>query len=172
MAAALLRARLEALDSRLQVASAGLVSEGMPAPPEARQAMWSLGLDLSQHRSRLVTPEMVADSDLVLGMTRQHVIDLAVMAPGHWERCFTLVDALHRGEAAGGRRATEGVRDWARRLHAGRPRSSLLSLPFFEDVADPIGGRLHDYERTRDDLARLITRLAGLLSPGDRQDGD
>jgi protein-tyrosine-phosphatase len=173
MAAALLRAGLEERHTPLRVVSAGLVSEGMPAPPEAQQAMRSLGLDLSRHRSRLVTPAMVAGADLVLGMTRQHVMDLAVMAPGHWDRCFTLVDALHRAEAAGQRRATEGLRDWAARLHAGRARSSLLSLPFSEDVADPIGGALRDYERTRDELARLISRLAGLLSPGGhRQDGD
>jgi protein-tyrosine phosphatase len=165
MAAALLRARLDELGSPVTVASAGFVSVGVPPPPEMLEAMQSLGLDLSQHRSRLVTAEAVADAQLVIGMTRQHVLDLAVLAPGAWDHCFTFADALRRAESAGPRLPSESVQGWARRLHAERTRSSLLMLPFSEDVADPMGGRPQQYRRARDDLASMTARLAARLAP-------
>lgn len=165
MAAALLRARLDELGSPMNVASAGFVSEGVLPPPEVIDAMASLGLDLSQHRSRMVTADAVVGAELVVGMTRQHVLDLAVLAPSAWDHCFTFADALRRGEAAGPRRPSESIEQWAGRLHGDRTRSSLLMLPFSEDIPDPIGGRPQHYRRARDDLARLTARLAALLAP-------
>jgi hypothetical protein len=44
-------------------------------------------------------------------------------------------------------------------------RSSLTGLPLSEDVSDPMGGRPRDYQRTRDELVGMTTRLAELLSP-------
>ena len=127
--------------------------------------MRSLGLDLSQHRSRMVTADAVMAADLVIGMSRQHVVDLAVLAPGAWDRCFTFADALRRAESAGPRLRSEGVEQWVSRLHGDRTRSSLLMLPFSEDIPDPIGGRPQHYRRVRNDLAGLTARLAVLLSP-------
>jgi protein-tyrosine phosphatase len=165
MAAGLLRAYLQVRGNPLAVASAGFIAEGLPAPPEVRDTMWGLGLDVSEHRSRLLTPAMVAGAGLVLGMTRQHVIDAALLAPSSWEWCFTVADAVRRAEAAGPRQPLEQVQAWAQRLHAGRTRSSLFALPFSDDIPDPMGGRPRDYERTRDELAGLTARLAALLSP-------
>jgi protein-tyrosine phosphatase len=165
MAAALLRARLDELGSPLTVASAGFVSEGVPPPPEVLEAMGSLGLDLSQHRSRMVTAEAVTGADLVVGMTRQHVLDLAVLAPEAWDHCFTFAGALRRAESVGPRLRSESVRRWADRLHGDRTRASLLMLPFSEDLPDPMGRRLPHYQRTRDDLASMTARLAALLGP-------
>jgi protein-tyrosine phosphatase len=165
MAAALLRARLDELGSPVPVSSAGFVSEGVPPPPEVLEAMRSLGLDLSQHRSRMVTAEAVASAEVVVGMTRQHVLDLAVLAPGAWDHCFTFADALRRAESAGPRLRSESVQGWAGRLHGERTRSSLLMLPFSEDVPDPMGGRPQHYRQARDALASMTARLAAALSP-------
>jgi protein-tyrosine phosphatase len=165
MAAALLGARLDERGSPITVASAGFVSEGVPPPPEVIDAMWAAGLDVSWHRSRLVTAALVDGADLVVGMTRQHVIDLAVLSPAAWERCFTFADALRRAEAARPRLTSEGVQQWAHRLSAGRDRRSLLSLPLSEDIPDPIGGRPSGYQRVRDELARMTDRLAALVAP-------
>ena len=103
MAAALLRARLAQRASAIAVDSAGFVSEGMPPPKEVLDAMSAVGLDLSDHRSRLVRPDMIKAADLVIGMTRQHVIDAALLAPGVWTRCFTAADLGSRGETVGPR---------------------------------------------------------------------
>jgi protein-tyrosine phosphatase len=165
MAAALLRARLDELSSSVTVSSAGFVSEGVPPPPEVLEAMRSVGLDLSQHRSRNVTAEAVTGAELVIGMTRQHVLDLAVLAPMAWDHCFTFADLLRRAELAGHRLPSESVQGWAGRLHGDRTRSSLLRLPFSEDVPDPMGGRPQHYRQARDTLASMTAQLAALLSP-------
>jgi protein-tyrosine-phosphatase len=165
MAAALLRRWLSKRDCPLAIASAGFVSEGLPAPPEVFDAMSAVGLDLADHRSRVVTNGRVEAADLVVGMSRQHVIDLAVLSPGVWDRCFTFTDLLRRGESARPRLAAEGVREWARRIAGDRTRASLFALPLSEDVPDPMGGRPKDYERARDDLTRMTARLGNLLVP-------
>jgi protein-tyrosine phosphatase len=164
MAAALLRNHLSRQADPVAVASAGFVSEGWPAPPDVVAVMGELGLDLSGHRSRLVTPALVADADLVVGMARQHVIDLALLAPNAWAHGFTFADLLRRGETAGPRRRSETLRDWARRVSGDRTRASLVNLPLSEDIPDPMGGRRQDYELSRDGLASLTARLAALLS--------
>lgn len=68
MGEALLRARFARL-GRGTVASAGLVAlVGRPADPIAVELMRERGLDLSAHRARQLTPEMIANADLVLVM--------------------------------------------------------------------------------------------------------
>ncbi len=59
--------------SGVSVGSAGVfASEGSPASEGALEAARRAGLDLSGHRSRLVTPELVEAAGLVLTMTRGH----------------------------------------------------------------------------------------------------
>jgi L-threonylcarbamoyladenylate synthase len=55
------------------VASAGVMAgNGMPATPEAVDAAKGLGGDLSNHRSRGLTPAMVAEAERVYVMTSAH----------------------------------------------------------------------------------------------------
>jgi protein-tyrosine-phosphatase len=163
MAAALLAHRLSRLDPPIPVASAGFLSDGLPPPAEVLDAMGALGLDLGDHRSRLVTPALVERAELVVGMTRQHLMDLTLLTPGAWTRCFTFAEVLRRGESTGPRLRAESVRQWAERLSRDRTRASLVTLPVSEDVPDPIGGRRTDYERARDGLAAMTARLGALL---------
>jgi protein-tyrosine phosphatase len=166
MAAALLRARVDQADRPITVGSAGFVAEGLPVPAEVRDCMRALGFDLSDHRTRLVTPALVAGAELVIGMTRQHLLDLALLFPAGWDRCFTFAEVLRRGEATSPRLPSESVRRWAQRISADRTRASLVSLPISEDVPDPMGGHPRDYERTRDDLVAMTTHLGALISAG------
>lgn len=74
MAEALLR---QALSERgitdIEVTSAGTGAwEGAPASEGAYLVGLERGLDLSGHRARLITGEMVSASDLVLTMARHH----------------------------------------------------------------------------------------------------
>jgi protein-tyrosine phosphatase len=165
MAAALLGARLDERHVSLRVASAGLLSEGMPPPREVVDVMWTVGVDLSGHRSRLVSPEMLRAAALVVGMTRQHLVELTVMVPAVWERTFTLSELIHRATGVGGRRQDESVQHWVGRVQAGRTRAGVLALPLSDDIADPMGGRLKAYERTREQLSALSDQLANLLIP-------
>jgi protein-tyrosine phosphatase len=84
MAEALLRARLARDEARQdwRVGSAGVwTTDGRPASAYAIEEMAQRGIDLRAHRSRNVTPELMAEADLVLAMTRQHVEALSVAFP-------------------------------------------------------------------------------------------
>ena len=81
MAEGLLRAQFARLGSG-RVESAGLGAiEGRPADPIAVELLAERGLDLSRHRSRQLTPEMLARFDLVLVMDEGQQRRLTAMAP-------------------------------------------------------------------------------------------
>jgi protein-tyrosine phosphatase len=74
MAEALLRQALEARGvTDIEVLSAGTGAwEGAPASEGAYLVGLENGLDLSGHRARLITGELVAEADLILTMARHH----------------------------------------------------------------------------------------------------
>ncbi|MGH9056524.1 MAG: hypothetical protein ACRDYY_11790 [Acidimicrobiales bacterium] len=165
MAEALLRSHLAERRADLRSSSAGFAADGLPPPPEVVQVMRDIGLDVAAHRSRRVRPATLEGFDLVVAMTRQHLAELTVMAPPAWARCYTFADLLRRAEATGGRGEGEALTAWSRRVHAGRTRSGVLALPPSDDVADPIGKKLREYQKARDLLAGMTLRLADLLAP-------
>ena len=165
MAEAIFSTLLGERGSQLTVESAGLVSEGARCPPEVLSVMAPLGADLSGHRSRLVRRSELDGAGVIIGMTRQHSIDLSLMAPSSRLRTFTLWELVSLGEAFGPRLAGESLPDWVARVGSDRPRSSALNLPLAEDIPDPIGKPLRAYTETRDVLLRLAKRLADLVEP-------
>lgn len=99
MAAALLQARLEQDEQRLdwRVISAGVwAAEGRPASKHARTVMEKRGYNVEQHRSRQITRELVAEADLVLGMTPHHVEALRVAFPQLADRIHLLAGMVGR----------------------------------------------------------------------------
>ncbi len=81
MAEALLRARFERR-GRGTVASAGLAAvEGRPADPFAVELLAERGIDLSGHRARQLTPELLPHFDLVLVMDAAQHRRLTTLAP-------------------------------------------------------------------------------------------
>ena len=162
MAEALLRSKLGP-DSSIQVASAGTVGDGTPPPEYAVRVMAEVGLDLADRPSRSLEDAELAAADLIVVMARQHLIEVGAMAPGALDRSFTLLDLIDRARQDGGRMPGESVRQWAGRMSAGRQPSDILRLPSSLDVADPMGGRLSDFERTFDVLDGLVSELAGYL---------
>src|SRR5438128_12633633 len=66
LAAALLRRALSRQE--VAVASAGFSDPGRPAPAEAVAAASRYGVDLSAHRSQLLTPDRARGADLVVAM--------------------------------------------------------------------------------------------------------
>jgi protein-tyrosine phosphatase len=81
MAEALLRARFAAR-GRGHVESAGLGAlVGRGADPIAVSLMKERGLDLSGHRARQLTPEILAAADLVLVMESGHQKQIESLAP-------------------------------------------------------------------------------------------
>jgi protein-tyrosine phosphatase len=166
MAEALLHRRLEQRGVLARVTSAGFLDSGMPAMEDAVATMAEDGYDLSAHRSRTVTGGMVAEADLVITMTHRHVIDLTVLAPDAWPTIFQLTDLVRRAESIGGAR-TGSLASWLAAVGNGRTRAGLLTASQTgsqeDDVADPVGQPRPAYDRTKQRLDLLLTRLARLL---------
>jgi len=86
MAEVLLRARLTRSESERdwQVDSAGVwATDGRPASAHAVQEIAQRGHDLNDHRSRTITRELMAEANLVLAMTQNHVEALKAAFPKH-----------------------------------------------------------------------------------------
>jgi L-threonylcarbamoyladenylate synthase len=83
IARSLLAARKAEDGTEVVVSSAGVMAgRGMPASPEAVEAVAAMGGDLSGHRSRPLTPEMVADAEAIFVMTGAHGAQAASLVPG------------------------------------------------------------------------------------------
>lgn len=173
MAGALLARGLRVAGVAGWVHSAGLLGDGQPAPPGAVSAMASHGLDVSRHRSRLMTADELAAASLVLAMTREHVRHAVVTEPAVWPRAFTLKEMVRRGHQAGPRASGESLADWVARLHAGRERTALLGDSPDDDVPDPVGGPPQAYMMTAALLDQLTGHLVGLCwgFPGNGRPG-
>lgn len=64
---------IEGVDPDLFVASAGVfASDGVPISPESADALARRGIE-AEGASKRLTPEMIRQADLVLGMTAAHV---------------------------------------------------------------------------------------------------
>jgi len=108
MAEGMLRARLGS-QLGLEVSSAGIAAlVGQPAHPTAVELLRERGIDISGHRARQLTPELLASPDLVLVMELAHergVLDLAPQARGKVHRIgkfggFDVPDPYLRPRAA------------------------------------------------------------------------
>ena len=75
----------------LSVDSAGTsASRGSPATREAIEVMAARGADLSDHRAKPMTRELVERADLVLTMTEDHRDTVARCYPEHVHKVVTL----------------------------------------------------------------------------------
>ena len=77
----------------IKVESAGIYAlENERATREAVEVMRSAGIDITKHRSRLVTETMLAGADLVLTMTRNHRRHLQDLYPDYKYKVYTLAE--------------------------------------------------------------------------------
>jgi protein-tyrosine phosphatase len=163
MGEALLQRRLDERAIAARVHSAGFLEGGAPATQPAIEAMAAEGLDISGHSSRRITPYLIDEADLVVTMTRQHLIELALQAPDDWNRVFQLRDLVRRAEQVGPRPRDEPFTQWLSAVGDGRTRAGLLATSLSDDVEDPVGQPAAAYDRTKKLLDDLFTRLAALI---------
>src|SRR5712672_499447 len=117
-----------------RVLSAGLgAMEGQPPSPYAVQAVRELGIDISSQRSRMLTPELVHQSDFIFGMTHSHIDTVMLLYPHAAEKTFML-----------------------------REFDETLDL-FEKDISDPIGGSYDVYLSCRDQIEQGIASLLRFL---------
>jgi protein-tyrosine-phosphatase len=80
----------------IKVISAGTQGwGGLPASPEAVQVMKRMGLDLSGHRSRQLTYDMIRQADLILTMGIGHKNQVIAMDPSAASKTYTLKEYAH-----------------------------------------------------------------------------
>jgi protein-tyrosine phosphatase len=147
------------------VRSAGRLSGGVPASATAVEVLAERSLDLSGHVSQTATAELLAESDLVVGMAREHVRDAVLLRPDVRPRAFSLKDLVRRAEAAGPRPADQALADWLAVVGRDRTTADLLGSSEADDVEDPIGRPAARYRACADELERLLGRLADLAFP-------
>jgi protein-tyrosine phosphatase len=167
MAQVLLRRHLTAAGVEASVSSAGLLPGGRPATAHGVESMAARGLDLSGHRSRQLARELIEPADLIIGMAREHVREVAVLDAGALPRTFTLKELVRLGEGAGPRSPDEPLADWLARVGRSRQRQHLLGVGHdpAHDVEDPVGRGRADYELTADELDDLLARVVALAFP-------
>lgn len=91
MAEVLLRAALPS-DSDWVVVSAGTSAEsGSAASEYARVAIAERGLNLTNHRSQLVTQELVDASTFIIAMTQRHVDKILQRVPDARDRVYLML---------------------------------------------------------------------------------
>ncbi len=114
-------------DFGVDVFSAGVAAWGnSPASAEAVDVMKDRGLDLSQHLSRQVTPEMIAQSSIILALTQRHRDALLQLSPADAERIFLLsIDGTDIADPIGGsaweyqqcaEEISGHIQEWVRKL--------------------------------------------------------
>jgi glycine hydroxymethyltransferase len=113
-----------------RIASAGIGAvNGQAAAGHAIRALREMGLDLSHHRSQMLTAKLVSESDYIIGLTQGHLDAICYLYPEASGKTFLLCefdDSLD---------------------------------PFEKDIADPIGGPYEGYLACRDQINRGIQTL-------------
>jgi protein-tyrosine phosphatase len=153
---------LRGMDARVH--SAGTLGWGGPATNHAVETLAARGIDLSTHESRRVAGHDVAEADLIIGMTRDHVHGVVIHDPTAIDRTFVMGEIVRLGERVGPRPADQTVREWCATVAALRPPGRPPGIST-DDIADPVGEGLEVYAATADRLDRLCAATAALLLP-------
>ncbi|MCC6232467.1 MAG: ribose 5-phosphate isomerase B [Verrucomicrobiales bacterium] len=139
MAEGLFRHLTARMGGRYRTASAGVGAiDGMPASGHSVHALKQLGIDISKHRSRALTADLVRQADLIFGMTHGHAHAVMLMHPSAAEKTFVL------------REFDDTLDDYEK------------------DIGDPIGGSFDVYLRCRDEIEQGIFSMLKHLQQQER----
>jgi protein-tyrosine phosphatase len=174
MAEVLLRSALADLGVRVHSAGThALVDEGMTE--QALQLAIGHGADAGSagdHRARLLTGPLLAETDLVLAMAREHRSFVVQSMPALLHRTFTVRefarlgaslsdDDVRGGVAAAG--ADAGARLQALARLVGGQRGLVLAEPDNDDVIDPYRRSQNTYDLSASQLVPAITETARVI---------
>lgn len=108
-----------------RIESAGVwASAGHPAASYSRQVLVDFQVNLDQHESRPVTPDLLASTQLILTMEKNQKEALQIAFPQFAERIYLVSELIGRSE----------------------------------DIPDPIGGSLADFQQTRQELYEILSQ--------------
>lgn len=94
MAEAILRKAIKESGRSIEeysISSAGIsTANGMGASENSIEVLKEIGIDLSNHRSKVITKKLIDESDIILTMTKSHKEILVQAVPKCKEKCILL----------------------------------------------------------------------------------
>jgi protein-tyrosine-phosphatase len=165
MAEAILRAVLADRGVEWPIWSVGLLEAGHPMVEEALEALGPEGAAMTGHLSRTLTDSDVREADIIFGLAREHVREVAVLVPDAWGRTFTLKEFVRRSQSFPHWFSDQPFAEWLAAIHQGRERRDMQGDSAEDDVADPIGGTPSDFATAARLLRALCSKVADKLSP-------
>lgn len=82
------------------ILSAGISTvDGMAASKNSIEALKEIGIDLSNHRSKVITKELIDKSDIILTMTKSHKEILVQAVPKCREKVYTFKGFVNKNES-------------------------------------------------------------------------
>lgn len=134
----------------LDVSSAGTRAlNGQPMHPESRRVLQERGIDPGGFQSRMLTPRLVAEAEVVLGMTRDHRAAARQLAPIKWKRMFALREVAFSSAAD----SSFGVGKSASLSSVVNPTDPSL------DIADPIGKESVVFDEVAESISVAVEGL-------------
>jgi protein-tyrosine-phosphatase len=137
-----------------------------PALAEARKLGASYGVDLSEHRARLIGVEPIEDTDLLIGFEQEHVRRAVIDGNASTRRSFTLLQIVALLEDIGELEIeTTGVVQRARLAveQAALRRDAAPDRWEAGPIADPFGRSWRVYRETAAEIRELSLRLVDTL---------
>lgn len=171
MAEQLLRAALEheegTAGGRLfAFSSAGVQTrDGYPMDPTSARLSARYGGDTAGHSSARLTETLVGEADLMLTMTRDHLVDAARRFPSLLLRGFTLLEFARVLPFVVSEVPLPSVDDPAARLRAvvrlaAANRGRAPGADRGDDIDDPIGRSEATHERVAAEIAEAVSGIA------------
>ena len=163
MSQGILRSIAAEMGSSAEITSAGFLFHDRPADSFAAETMKERGIDLSEHRSRIVNRGMLEEADVVLTMTREHVRDAALKNKDAFRKIFPIKEFARRATGVGRFEPGTDLDAWLTEVNGDRsPRLYLMDLQA-DKIDDPIGGSMSEFRECADGLTLLCQTTAKLL---------
>jgi len=165
MAEVLLRARLATVAPDVVVGSAGALFDGRPAERNAVRAVARQGIDLSGHRSQIMSLELLEGASVVIGMERRHVVAVADLSADLFARTFTLPELIRSIDVVGLRPDGMDLGTWVERAGSLRTLDGYGLPDPSSEIADPMGGTARAFRACADAVDGLLATFVSLAWP-------
>jgi protein-tyrosine phosphatase len=158
---------------RLISAGTRAVTDGR-VPDELLAVSSATGVDLRPHRARQLNRTDVVNSDLILGLAREHRSAAVRLHPRSARYAFSLrefsrlaADYVDPADAPRGENRADRARRLVREIASRRGLVDPAPRPEDDDIADPMGGGPAVHRATVFSIAPTVERLAALLCDTD-----
>ena len=147
-------------DLELLIGGCGTQATDAPPTDDTVTRLARIGIDVRTHRSRPVTASLVREADLVLTAEQDHVVTISTLAPGAFDRTFTLPEFVGLAEPREGRDITA----WLAVVNDHRPRSVDYLNADVDELRDPTGRPAAVWDESLEEIGRFAGETCALLA--------